>query len=110
MNKDSPVNSPVWLKGAITAAILTIAPVVLAPPASAGPPCGRHNELIKTLAERFSERRGGVGLTPEGKMIEIFISEQGTWTILMSMPTGLSCMVAAGSDWQGKNLMLGPEI
>ena len=93
----------------MAATILATAPLLLAPPAMAGPPCGRHEEMTKALAERFSERRGGAGLTREGKMIEVFISDQGTWTILMSQATGLSCMMAAGSDWQGKSLIVGPE-
>ena len=100
---------PAWFKGAVAAATLAAATFVLTPPATASP-CGRHEELAKYLAEHFFERSLGAGLTRDGKLLEIFISEKGTWTVLVSLPTGISCIVSEGTDWQGKSLVAGPEV
>jgi hypothetical protein len=99
----------VWVKGAAAAAILGVAPLVLTPPATAGP-CAPHKELAKYLAENHFERRRGAGLTRDGKLFEIFISEKGTWTVLVSLPTGVSCIVLDGTDWEGRSLAVGPEV
>jgi hypothetical protein len=100
---------PAWVKGAVAAAILAVAPFVLTPPATAGR-CGSHKELTNRLAKHFYERRGGAGLTRDGKLFEIFISEKGTWTVLVSLPTGVSCIVLDGTEWEGRSLAVGPEV
>jgi hypothetical protein len=100
---------PAWVKGAVAAAILAVAPFFLTPPATAGR-CGSHKELTNRLAKHFYERRGGAGLTRDGKLFEIFISEKGTWTVLVTLPTGMSCIVLDGTDWEGRSLAVGPEI
>jgi hypothetical protein len=97
-----------WLRGAAVAAIMVVAPFVLTPPATADP-CGPHKELGKYLADHNSERHRGWGLIHDGRLLEIFISEKGTWTVLVSLPTGMSCIVFEGTDWQGKSLTVGPE-
>ena len=36
-----------------------------------------------------------------GKLIQVFVStETGTWTIISTAPTGVSCIVAAGESWE----------
>jgi hypothetical protein len=100
---------PAWFKGAVAAASLAAATFVLTPSATASP-CGRHEELADYLAKHFFERRLGAGLTRDGKLLEIFISEKGTWTILVSLPTGISCIVSEGTDWHGRSLVAGPEV
>jgi hypothetical protein len=31
--------------------------------------------------------------------LELFASSNGSWTILLSAPTGKSCMIATGEAW-----------
>ncbi len=47
----------------------------------------------------------GRGLTADGRtMIEVFASDDGTWTLLVSMPGGDSCIIAHGDTWQQMRL------
>ncbi len=39
-----------------------------------------------------------MGLEKNGAVIELFVSETGTFTILMSYPNGLNCIIAAGEN------------
>lgn len=41
-----------------------------------------------------------MGLAGNGTAIEVFVSEAGTFTIVMTWPNGMSCLIAAGKDWQ----------
>src|SRR5690606_41629380 len=47
----------------------------------------------------FNERQKAVGLLGEQAVMEVFASEQGTWTILTTDTNGTSCIVAAGDGW-----------
>jgi hypothetical protein len=33
-------------------------------------------------------------------MIELYTSEKGTWTMLMTRPGGVSCIMAVGQSWE----------
>ena len=41
-----------------------------------------------------------MGLSTDGGLIEIYSSEKGTWTILVTRPSGITCLVAAGDNWE----------
>ena len=41
-----------------------------------------------------------MGLSTDGGLIEIYSSEDGTWTILITRPSGVACLVAAGDSWE----------
>src|SRR5262245_19686739 len=97
-----------WLRSVAAAAVLVFVEFVLTPAAIADPWC-LHKELGKYLADNYSERHRGWCLTRDGRLLEIFISEKGTWTVLVSLPTGASCIVFEGTDWQGRNLAVHPE-
>lgn len=63
--------------------------------------CAKRAEMVTKLNERFGESRQSVGLTPGGQALELFAHpETGTWTILLTLPNGTSCMMASGYAYQ----------
>lgn len=63
--------------------------------------CTNRTEMVEKLNERFGESRQSIGLTPGGQALELFAHpETGTWTILLSLPNGTSCMMASGHAYQ----------
>ncbi len=63
--------------------------------------CAKRGEIIKHLSGQFSETPVAIGLADNGTLMEILASVDGkTWTLLFSMPTGMSCLMATGQDWQ----------
>ena len=62
--------------------------------------CGERKSYLAQLSEKFAESHAAIGTTADGGILEIFASDQGTWTILVSFPNGQSCFVAAGRDWE----------
>lgn len=85
--------------GMALASLLIILP--LAPPAEAATAvCGKRAEVIKTLAQAYKEQPAAMGLAAGGGMLEVFSSQNGSWTILLTQPTGTSCIVAAGEGWE----------
>ena len=62
--------------------------------------CGQRDQIKKLLTDRYQESSRGVGLVSDKGVVELYISETGTWSILMTTPTGSTCIVAAGHTWQ----------
>jgi hypothetical protein len=41
-----------------------------------------------------------MGLAQPGQVIEVFASSNGSWTMVMTMPDGKACLIAAGDNWE----------
>ena len=62
--------------------------------------CGKRDAIQKILNDRYQESSRGVGLVSDKGVVELYISESGTWSILMTLATGSTCIIAAGHTWQ----------
>ena len=93
---------------------LSLLPLYIVPVAAqdhqGGPACGPHDEAAKQLAEKFHETSMSQALTSAGTLLEVFRTEDGsTWTIVVTTPKGLSCIVAAGKEWADANAAAAPD-
>ncbi len=81
---------------------LTAAAVVtaLALPATAQTMCGERNKFLKHLSSGYSEAPVAMGLVSNGSILEVLASKDGTWTVIVTRPDGMSCVVAAGEAWE----------
>lgn len=86
----------------IAAATAVISTLLTASPTFAqGATCGDRAAIVAALESRYGEARLGAGLMQNGAVLEVYVSpERGSWTVLASLPTGQTCVVAAGTDWQ----------
>ncbi len=79
------------------AAALTGAQDAEAAPAT----CKQRDEVLQHLSGKYSEAPVALGVTNTGGLIEVLSSgEDGTWTIIVTSPSGLSCLMAAGEGWR----------
>lgn len=63
--------------------------------------CAPRELVMQQLAERFGETRRGIGLVQQGSVMELFASEAtGSWTIVVTAPNGVTCLMAAGQAWE----------
>lgn len=63
--------------------------------------CGDYEEITDKLEASYQEYRHGLGLAANGSVIEIRVSETQTFTIIIVRPDGLTCLMAAGENWEG---------
>lgn len=61
--------------------------------------CGERAEFVSKLKDGYAEEPVSLGLSSKGAMIEVFASQQGTFSIIVTSPNGVSCLVAAGNSW-----------
>jgi hypothetical protein len=86
------------LKMAFTA---TLATAVFAAGAQAAPACGKRDDVLAQLSEKFKEAPVGIGLANNGGLIELLTADTGaTWTLIVTLTNGTTCLLAAGQDWQ----------
>lgn len=74
--------------------------LMAAEPASAALRCGPRAEVLDMLGERYEETRRGIGVAGPTQVLEVFASEQGTWSVLVTDPQGRTCLVASGRSWE----------
>jgi hypothetical protein len=64
--------------------------------------CSKREDVLKLLDKKYSESATGMGLIGDTNMIEVYVSEKGTFTILATNKQGVSCILAAGQNWEGQ--------
>jgi len=73
-----------------------------APAAAQAPLCADRAEFISALSSKYAEVPVAMGIANNGSsIVEILVSKGGaSWTIILSLPDGASCVIAAGENWQ----------
>jgi hypothetical protein len=63
--------------------------------------CGPRQAVVAKLAEGYGETRQSMGLGANNSVVEVFASQEtGTWTITVTTPNGLTCLVASGQSFE----------
>ena len=63
--------------------------------------CESRTAVLDFLSTRYSEAPVAMGLSRDGGVVEILTLGPGsTFTIIVTSPDGLTCMVAAGDSWE----------
>jgi len=92
-----------WAIGAALALGAGIGGTAMAEPAH-GPlaraTCGERAEVTAKLHQKFGEMQAATGLVSSDRMLEVWRSDDGSWTILMTRPDGQTCIMAAGELWR----------
>ncbi|MCP3971875.1 MAG: hypothetical protein GY717_16445 [Rhodobacteraceae bacterium] len=66
--------------------------------------CADRARVVERLASAYGESRQSIGLAPNNSVIEVFAStETGTWTITVTSPNGVTCLVASGQAFEATN-------
>jgi len=69
--------------------------------AAAQPQCNDRKQILDLLAKKYQEAPVASGVTNNGGLVEVLTNAKGgTWTIIVTTPQGVSCLVAAGEGWR----------
>ena len=94
-----------WTAAALIAATFALGPVGAAAqaqqPAQAQQQCDERTKVLGHLANKYREAPVAIGVTSSGGLVEVLSTGDGnTWTIIVSNPNGVSCLLAAGEGWR----------
>ena len=71
--------------------------------------CGPRTMVVERLAEGYRETRQSIGMAANNVVVEVFASvSSGSWTIVVTQPTGISCLVASGQGFENLSEDLPP--
>ena len=63
--------------------------------------CGARDEIVSRLENGYQETASGAGpIVGGGAVIELYTSDAGTWTLVLTQPNGVSCLIAVGKNWE----------
>lgn len=63
--------------------------------------CAERGVVVERLQTRYGETRQSIGLGQGNRVIEMFAStDTGTWTIVVTLPNGMTCLLAAGESFE----------
>ncbi len=94
----------------LTSALLVAAAMAIPAAAHAqGQNCGNRELVVERLTTKYGESRQSIGMAPQGRVVEVFASnETGTWTITVTMPNGITCLVASGQSFENLDEPIAP--
>ena len=70
-------------------------------PAQTAPQCNTRDYVLGLLSDKYTESVIALGLANNGNLVEVLATGDGaTWSIIITTPQGMSCLVAAGEGWQ----------
>lgn len=84
-------------------AVLALAAAAIMPTTvlAQGQNCSNRDQVVERLATKYGESRQSIGMAPQGRVVEVYASlETGTWTITVTMPNGITCLVASGQAYE----------
>jgi hypothetical protein len=88
------------LRYPLAALVIAITGSVATAAAAQQTKCAPREDVLRHLAANYSEQPAAVAVTQQGALMEVLTSADGTWTALISMPNGMSCLLAAGEGWR----------
>jgi hypothetical protein len=83
--------------------VSTLAAFVFAlnvPAANAQTICGQRAKFLEHLAKNHNEAPTSIGITNSGQVLEVLSSKDGGWTIILTHPNGVTCLMASGEAWE----------
>jgi len=94
-----------WTAAALFAATFALGPsgamAQAQGPAQARQQCDERTKVLGHLANKYQEAPVAIGVTSSGGLVEVLSTGDGnTWTIIVSKPNGVSCLLAAGEGWR----------
>jgi hypothetical protein len=98
---------------ALAALTYTSASAQQAPQQQAAPACVKRTELLSHLSNKFREAPVAMGVADNGSLLEVFSTTDGaTWTVALTMPNGVTCLVATGQSWESvpRVAQFGPPV
>ncbi len=86
--------------------VLTVAGL---PAAAQSPQCGAREAVLDRLSAKYGEQPVSIGVTATGSLLEVLASPEGSWTIVVTVPGGPTCLVSSGDGWHNAPVQIAEE-
>jgi len=69
-------------------------------------PCAPRDQVLEFLIESMAETRQAVGTAGRGTLMEVYAGDSGSWSIVLHLPDGRSCLLANGTGFEAMHGLL----
>lgn len=84
---------------ALLLSIALVAVLFVTAPAFAQSVCGDRRQIVDALENHHQEFVDSTGTIDNGGLAELFVADGGSWTLMMTLPGGPTCLLASGENW-----------
>jgi len=63
-------------------------------------PCTQRERILEFVIDARGEERLATGQAQNGASLDLFAADSGTWSLVLHLPDGRSCILANGRDFQ----------
>lgn len=90
------------MKTGLIAALAALVGLAASGVAHAQRPCQERTAVLAKLAKDFQETPVAIGMAANGGVLEVLAAraDKDTFTIIVTMPNGLSCLLASGRHFE----------
>jgi hypothetical protein len=64
--------------------------------------CGDRKSFLDRLAKEYDESPMGIGLQADGSVMELLTAPTGSWSLIITTPTGITCVISSGNNWNSR--------
>jgi len=80
---------------------VAVAALFLSTAAKAQTNCADRAMVVERLGSKYGESRRSVGVAANNSVVEMYAHDgTGSWSIVVTMPDGRSCLVASGMSYE----------
>ncbi len=74
--------------------------IAATPLAAQSVPCTQREQVLQFVIDQRGEERLATGRAARGASIDLFASDSGTWSLVLHLPDGRSCLLANGHGFE----------
>jgi len=72
--------------------------------------CDQRTTNVFSLSDDYKKTRNSIGLANSGSVVEVFSAIDGSWSMIVTRPDGIACLIAAGRNWESMTQRIGQRI
>ncbi len=73
--------------------------------------CTDRSSALSHLSKNYQEQPVAMGLASSGGVVEVLTNDKGSsWSIIVTLPTGVTCLVASGEGWEALHPIVSGKI
>jgi len=62
--------------------------------------CAPRRAIVDVLNGRYQEAPVRIGVATPESVLELYVSQTGSWTLLLTGANGRSCVIGSGENWE----------
>lgn len=90
-----------WILGGMVG-VLVVVGSATALATHGGEKCGEREAILEHLEGKYGEVVKHVAVTGKGALVEWMVAPGGSWSMLLTIPGGATCLMSSGEGWQDK--------